>query len=581
MIIRTEIDDLCELAEKGPIAYSDISKKFGWKPEMVDEICEVLEKRGIIKRNYPMTVVQQPRITLLKKLPRAVEEEEGGKLVDSYYLKADRVPGKVVISASKRESRPTYNILIPVTGAYTAIFLEHLKDRVAEKVSVETQQLLDVKMSDEIKHQFEIVTAAEVAKYFGKDAEKAGLITGILLHSMYGLGNIEVLMADDMLEEIIVNNAATPISVYHRRLGWLKTNIYLSTEDDIANYSSQIGRKVGRQITVLEPILDAHLMSGDRACATLFPISSRGNTLTIRRFARDPWTMINFFSEEMGSLSIDMAALIWQAIHFELNMIVAGGTASGKTSMLNSMCALIPPHQRVVTIEDTRELMFPSHHWNWVPLTTREANAEGVGQVDMLNLLIHSLRMRPDRIVLGEIRKREEAEVLFEAMHTGHAVYSTLHADTASQVLRRMTQPPMEIPEEEMDSLHLLVVQYRDRRKNIRRTLEISEVTSGGAEGKLGLNRVWLWRPREDSFQKFKEPTKMIEALNLHTGMTEKEIARDLKDRNAVLSWMQNKKLDKTEDVGKVMSAYYASADEIIDAAYKNLDPAKVFQEKA
>jgi flagellar protein FlaI len=129
----------------------------------------------------------------------------------------------------------------------------------------------------------------------------------------------------------------------------------------------------------------------------------------------------------------DMAALLWQAMQYEMNVLVAGGTASGKTSALNGLVALVQPFQRILTIEDTRELMLPTYQWNWIPMITRLPNPEGLGEVTMLDLLVNALRMRPDRIVMGEIRRKREAEVLFEAMHTGHSVYSTMHADTSGR----------------------------------------------------------------------------------------------------------------------------------------------------
>jgi Flp pilus assembly CpaF family ATPase len=152
--------------------------------------------------------------------------------------------------------------------------------------------------------------------------------------------------------------------------------------------------------------------------------------------------MVSYLKKQNNSMSYEMAALLWQAIQFEMNIIIAGGTASGKTSALNGLLALVQPFQRIVTIEDTRELMLPSFQWNWVPLVTRQPNPEGAGEVTMLDLVVNSLRMRPDRIVMGEIRRKKEAEVLFEAIHTGHSVYATIHADTGSQVIKRLIEPP-------------------------------------------------------------------------------------------------------------------------------------------
>ncbi|MFH0738184.1 MAG: CpaF/VirB11 family protein, partial [Candidatus Micrarchaeota archaeon] len=275
-----------------------------------------------------------------------------------------------------------------------------------------------------------------------------------------------------------------------------------------------------------------------------------------------------------NAMSIEMGALLWQAMHYEMNVLVAGGTASGKTSALNALLSLIQPFQRIVTIEDTRELYLPTYQWNWVPLVTRTANPEGLGEVTMLDLMVNSLRMRPDRIVLGEVRRKREAEVFFEAMHTGHSVYSTVHADTGQQVLKRLIEPPIEIPESQVEDVHLLLVQYRDRRRNIRRTSEISEVLCGVSGPEL--NRIYTWKPRTDAFESAKQPHRYQEELNLRTGMTEAEILSDQKDKGKVISWMLKNSLEGIEQVGRVMKAYYSDMPSIVSAAEKGLNPSKV-----
>jgi flagellar protein FlaI len=168
------------------------------------------------------------------------------------------------------------------------------------------------------------------------------------------------------------------------------------------------------------------LSTGDRVNATLSPISSFGNTLTIRKFAKDPWTITKFLRTK--TISAEAAAIIWTAIQYELSALIAGGTASGKTSALNVFANFFPPNQRILSIEDTREIVLPKYlDWNWIPMVTRSANPEGLGEVTMLELMVSSLRMRPDRIIVGEIRRKKEAEVLMEAIETGHSIYSTIH----------------------------------------------------------------------------------------------------------------------------------------------------------
>ncbi|VVC00618.1 Type II/IV secretion system protein [uncultured archaeon] len=570
-MLETKVDQLISLLQKRKSMGLDaLSHSLSMPLSSVELVCAVLEKGGILDINYPLNITEKPSVSfrlLPAEPPRTEETGPRGKAIASYSFAADGVPASVVITDTEKEKN--YTITLVEFGTATKIFLDLIKDEMLRAVPASAQSdVSDVEKAAKVRDDFrEIIRKYLVQFQLGKETEE--VLIGVLLHKLFGLGEIEMLNNDDWLEEIIINNAKAPIGVYHRRYGWLKTNLYMPDEEAIFNYSSQIGRRVGRQIATLTPILDARLDTGDRVCATLSPVSSHGNTLTIRRFARSPWTIGNLVGEPGYSMTPEMAGMLWQAIHYEMNILIAGGTASGKTTALNALAAFIPPNQRIVSIEDTRELLLPPYQWHWVPLLTRNQNAEGLGEVSMLDLMVTSLRMRPDRIILGEMRRQREAEVLFEAMHTGHSVCSTLHADTGVQALRRLTVPPISLPPSDLDSIHLLVVQYRDRRKNIRRTLEISEIVPGAKDEDLTTNVIYRWRPRTDSFDMVGEPNKYLKELNLHTGMTKEEIYADIKDRATVLKWMIGNKLTDIESVGRIMALYYSKPKEILDIAKK------------
>ncbi|MFH1127423.1 MAG: type II/IV secretion system ATPase subunit, partial [archaeon] len=390
-----------------------------------------------------------------------------------------------------------------------------------------------------------------------------------------GLGDIELLLNDPYLEEIVVNGHEFPIWVYHKHHGWLKTNMFTKSEDKIYNYSSSIGRRVGRQITNLEPLMDAHLSTGDRVNATLFPISTNGNTITIRKFSRSPWTIIHFL--EVKTLTNEVAALLWLAIQYELNILVAGGTASGKTSMLNILMPFMPPNQRIISIEDTREINLPKF-LHWVPFSSREANPEGKGQVTMLDLLANSLRMRPDRIIVGEIRRAKEAEVMFEAIRTGHSAYATFHGDKAEEVYKRLTNPPINLPVSMLSALHIIVVQYRHRRKGIRRTLEVAEVVK--AEEGSSLNLIYQWNPRTDTLEKMGKSYRIYKEIQLYTGMTNEEIDMDLANKVKILEWMIKYQIKTINTVGKIFAEYYRDESSVIRFAEKNASPKEILGEE-
>ena len=584
-MLETKIDKLVALVRKyKSVTMERLAQELGMPASSIELLATHLEKGGILVINYPVNVLQKAYLTF-KTMPQEVALDdvqkgreakgrgEKGRLLASYSFHADGVPATVEITDTQKEKH--YELALVELSLPTRIYLDQIKDDLLRLVPAEQSDVSDVEKLAKIKTDF----TKSIRGYFEKynlGVETTSLLTGYMLHSMFGLGELDVLNMDNELEEIAIINSSQPIGVYHRKYGWLKTNIYMPGEEAIFNYASQVARRVGRQISVLAPILDARLETGDRVNATLAPISSHGNTMTIRRFARNPWTIVSFIADPVRTMSAEMAAMLWQAFHYEMNVIIAGGTGSGKTSALNALAAFIPPNQRLVTIEDTRELMLPSFQWNWVPLLTRNANAEGLGEVTMLDLMVTSLRMRPDRILLGEMRTQREAEVLFEAMHTGHSVYSTIHADTAMQMIRRLTAPPMNMPPTDIESVHLAVVQYRDRRKNLRRTLEICEILPGAQDEALSVNVIYRWRPRDDTFDKVGEPTKFLKELNLHTGMTKDEILADQKNRAAILKWMVKNKLNDINSVGKIMSMYYSQPDEILEIAKSSLAASKV-----
>ncbi|MFH0835951.1 MAG: ATPase, T2SS/T4P/T4SS family [Candidatus Micrarchaeota archaeon] len=497
-------------------------------------------------------------------------------VLDEYTVVSENVPAKIIISRKDKEYLDSYDVVHTRIKEPTKVVLDYLKEKIIEGVDLKVSELLDPRSADDVKKKIVKQAHAIIDREFAgiTESERAVLV-GRLIQEMLGLGELEFLLADEQLEEVVVNSAIDPAQVYHKKFGWLKTNVIFKNDEQIHNYSSTIGRRVGKQITTLNPLMDAHLLSGSRVNATLMPISSAGNTITIRKFAKDPWTIVNFIDPKLNTLNSEVAALFWLALQYEMSVLVGGGTGSGKTSFLNSFLVFAPPNQRIVSIEDTRELVLPNF-LHWVPLTTREPNPEGRGGVSMLDLMINSLRMRPDRIVLGEIRRQNEAEVLFEAMHTGHAVYSTIHADESSQVRSRLINPPIQLPEQMLGALQLIVVQYRQRRTGIRRTFEVAEVIPDN--DKIGLNIVYKWDAREDKLQKVGDFIRMTNELSLHTGMNSKEIIEDLREKQKSLDFMLAKQINTVDKVGRFVAWYYRDKDRILDAVSKNKNPAELIE---
>ncbi|MFQ5405552.1 MAG: type II/IV secretion system ATPase subunit [Candidatus Micrarchaeia archaeon] len=495
-------------------------------------------------------------------------------VLEKYGIQSEGIIADIIISEKPEEYVNTYELKHTRVKQATNVVLDYMKEKIIDAINIKLSEMMDPRENENVRERI-AEKAREIIKQElgGLSKQEEHVIIGRLLQEMMGLGEMELVLADEKLEEIVINSANEPVWVYHKKHGWLKTNLMLKSEEQIHNFASIIGRKVGKQITTLDPLMDANLLTGSRVNATLFPISSKGNSMTIRKFRKDPWTIINFIDPAINTLSVEAAALFWTAIQYELNILVGGGTASGKTSFLNAILVFTPPNQRVISIEDTRELTLPDF-LHWTPMATRQPNPEGKGEVSMLDLMVNSLRMRPDRIILGEIRRKREAEVLFEAMHTGHSVYSTLHADEASQVRSRLISPPIELPETVISALHLISVQYRQRRTGIRRTFELTEVLPD--ENGVSMNTIHRWNARTDKLEKVGESIRITNELTLHTGMTIKEIRAELTEKETILSQMLKQKIHDVNSVGRVIAAYYRQPDKVSELAAKGKSLMKI-----
>jgi archaeal flagellar protein FlaI len=499
-----------------------------------------------------------------KRLPNiSSQAPNSGRVISTYDFVSENIPINIKIYIKKGEFVPIYDVSISGISKNTEIVLEKIREELTNQVSLGMVDILNVKDTGIIEKKFSEAIGTLLNKHF-PDADKKviGFLKSYLIQKSLGLGSIETLMDDINLEEIAVNCMEDPVWVYHVKHGWLKTTIMLQSEEQIRHFASMIGRKVGRQITILEPLMDAHLSSGDRVNATLEPISVKGNTITLRKFAAKPWTITDFISSQ--TISTAAAALIWLGVQFELSSLIAGGTATGKTSMLNVVANFFPPNQRVISIEDTREIQLPKF-LHWVPMITRLPNPEGKGEISMLDLLVNSLRMRPDRIIVGEIRRKREAEVLFEAIHTGHSVYATVHANDTRETLTRLTNPPIEIPKSMLPAISMIIVQYRNRRTGIRKTFQISEISPNSEANVLIQLDI-----KSGKLNKVNKSKSLLNTIGLFTGFTKNELNRSIKEKETVLKWLVKQKINSVDEVGKVMAEYYTQTDYLMKFVKKN-----------
>jgi pilus assembly protein CpaF len=301
--------------------------------------------------------------------------------------------------------------------------------------------------------------------------------------SIRGLGPLEKLLADETVSEIMVNGAKQVFVERHGKL--MQSDVTFYDNEQLLNVIDRIVSPLGRHIDEANPMVDARLPDGSRVNAVIAPLSLKGPLLTIRKFSKTPLTVENLVN--FGSLTMKMAAFLEACVKGRLNVVVSGGTGSGKTTLLNVLSAYIPYDERIVTIEDAAEIQLQQAHV--LTLEARPANLEGTGQITIRELVRNALRMRPDRIIVGEVRGGEALDML-QAMNTGHdGSLTTGHANSTRDMLSRletmvlmagMNLPVSAIRQQIASAIDIIVQQSR-MRDGSRKIIGISEVI--GMEG--------------------------------------------------------------------------------------------------
>ena len=383
-----------------------------------------------------------------------------------------------------------------------------------------------------------------------------------LARDFIGFNDIEPLLRDYFVEDIECNGTNSSVYIVHRIFRNLKTNLTFEKNEPLENFVEKLAQRCGKYISYAQPILDGSLPDGSRVNATYTKdVTSKGPTFTIRKFTKTPWTPPQLIS--FNTLSPEMLAYLWILVQYKMNLLIVGGTASGKTTLLNAIAFFIPPESRVVSIEDTRELNLPRD--NWLPSVARSATGiKGLGEIDMYELLRASFRQNPDYVIVGEVRGKE-ASVLFQGMASGHSSIATIHADSIETVIKRLETPPIELSPTLLNVLDSMCVMTHAIVKNqeTRKLREIVEIVNINENDMALTNTPFVWDSSEDKFY-FKKESRLFQKIYHRYGITPEELLVEFRRRAEILYRLYQRKIFGFREVQDIINEYYKKPEEVL-----------------
>ncbi|OGW80841.1 MAG: hypothetical protein A2Z83_06135 [Omnitrophica bacterium GWA2_52_8] len=364
-------------------------------------------------------------------------------------------------------------------------FLNDTKQRLHQKLieSLDVEALFKLEPEEGRKQVANLLQKIITGEKIPLNTEQLADLVEEIVHETFGLGPLEPLLHQPSVDEILVNGYSQVYIEQHGKL--VLTNIHFRDDNHVRHIINRIAARIGRRIDEASPMVDARLADGSRVNAVIPPLALDGPIISIRRFKKIPFTYEDYV--RMGSMNSQIVDFLKAAVENKLNVVISGGTGSGKTTLLNVVSRFIPDGERIITIEDAAELQLQQPHV--VRLETRPPNVEGKGQILQRDLVRNSLRMRPDRIIVGEVRGAEALDML-QAMNTGHeGSMTTVHANTPRDALSRietmvlMANPNLThvVVMRQMASALHLIVQIKRYPDGKRRVSSISEVV--GMEG--------------------------------------------------------------------------------------------------
>jgi flagellar protein FlaI len=467
-----------------------------------------------------------------------------------------------------------YHIVEPLLSDSEVKYLAIIENAFEKMIHSDIVIISDMDREEYLRNRFSMIINIYLLKLDHFQKEK---MFYHLLKKYIGFGKIDIMMKDPYIEDITCNGPDNPVYINHRIYGSIRSDVTFE-EVELNNFVMKIAQTSGRHISVLQPIRDATLTDGSRINLTLGrEVTRKGSTFTIRRFRSNPVSPVDLI--KYGTFDSKQLAYLWIILEYKRSILTAGGTASGKTTTLNALCAFIRPEYKIVSIEDTAELNLM--HPNWTQSITRtgfggEASltkssgsgggSKSAGDIELYDLLVAALRQRPEYIVVGEVRG-SEAFTLFQAISVGHPCLGTIHAGSMKELLSRVESNPMNVPRSLFSSVDNIIFSSMIKKGEhyIRRASNIVEIIELDPDrGDLITNPIFRWDPVSDTFA-YSGSCALFAGIRKEFGVPEGYLFNELKDRAQLLDYLSENNITDYESVANAIKMYSRQKDAMME----------------
>ncbi len=496
--------------------------------------------------------------------------EGSSKIIKQYNVMSEPLVGVKIVETIDGKYR--YIVDEPALNDEQKKLLKRIVDNIVKDVSL----IREISSYENILEGYPVVlkivkeVTRSILKYKKATEDVFKALAYYIARDFIGYGSLDPLLRDMYIEDITCNGVGVPVFVFHNEFEWLETNIVFTSLEDLERVVFKLAYRAGQEPTIAQPIVEGIIRpEGYRVHIVLDVVSRRGHSFTVRKYRSMPYSIVELINR--GTLDPGLASLFWLAADSQQGMIIYGPTGSGKTTLLNAIAMLLPPELKIVTVEDTPEIVLPFHD-NWVSMVTRLSSDPYIQNVTLQAQVESAMRQRPDILILGEIRSRE-AYSFFQAVSTGHGGLTTVHAENVESLIRRLVSPPMSVPKAMIATVKLLVQILRITQKNAvtRRVIFVHEVEDYDPNrDSVIVKLVGKWIREENTWKVNLNNSSTLKAIADLRASSYGSILSDLEKRATLLWWAARKKLDIIS-LHTLVRKYRRDPDEVYDKIIEEL----------